>query len=72
MDLPSILVKIVGAVLLLWTGRSIYRHVKDKQAQRSNPAVAAQSVTELFLNNILLYLWYAFMLVFSIGMIANN
>jgi threonine/homoserine/homoserine lactone efflux protein len=72
MDLPTILVKIVGAVFLLWTGRSIWRHVKDKRLQQVNAAVASQSITELILNNILLYLWYAFMLVFSTGMIVNN
>jgi hypothetical protein len=29
-------------------------------------------VSEQILNNILLYLWLAFMLVFSTGMIVNN
>lgn len=72
MDLPTILVKIVGAVFLLWTGRSIWRHIKDKRQQRTSAAIASQSITELILNNILLYLWYAFMLVFSTGMIVNN
>lgn len=72
MDLPTILAKLAGAVLLIWTFRSIYKHVKEKRTARANATVAAQSISELILNNILLYLWYAFMLVFSIGMIANN
>ena len=35
-------------------------------------APAAVSVSEKLLNNILLYLWLAFALSFSIGLILNN
>jgi hypothetical protein len=31
-----------------------------------------QSLTEHFLNNLLLYLWFAFLVTFSLGMIINN
>ncbi|MBN1309369.1 MAG: hypothetical protein JXA18_15705 [Chitinispirillaceae bacterium] len=73
MDLPTILIKIAGAVLLGWTLYSIYRHVREKQkAMKASKAGEAQSVTEQILNNILLYLWLAFMVVFSIGMMVNN
>jgi threonine/homoserine/homoserine lactone efflux protein len=70
MDIPAILVKITGAVLLLWTLWSIVKHIKSrKKGEKQQPA---QSVTEQILNNLLLYLWLAFMLAFSTGMILNN
>ena len=84
MDLAAILAKLTGAALLIWTLRSIYRHffvqAKNRMAvsttggQNASVAVAdkKQSLTEAFLNNLLLYLWLAFMLAFSIGMIFNN
>ena len=73
MDLPTILIKITGIVLLIWTLYSIYRHVKEKQkAIKSAKPGETQSISEQILNNILLYLWLAFMIVFSIGMVVNN
>ncbi len=75
MDLSIILARIAGVGLFLWTARSIYKHVKEKKAERNKKAAEKaeqQSVTELVLNNILLYLWLAFMTVFSIGMVVNN
>jgi hypothetical protein len=30
------------------------------------------SLTERFLNNLLLYLWFVFLLAFSIGLVVNN
>ncbi|MFP4417890.1 MAG: hypothetical protein ACOC4C_03880 [Fibrobacterota bacterium] len=72
MDTASILAKIVGFILLLWTIRSIYKHVKARRAAMKENKEEAQSITEQILNNILLYLWLAFMLVFSTGMILNN
>ncbi len=73
MDLASVLIKIAGFVLLVWTLYSIYRHVREKRAaMKSAKAGEVQSISEQILNNILLYLWLAFMLVFSIGMIVNN
>jgi hypothetical protein len=68
MDIPALLAKIVGVVLLGWTIRSIFRHVKERKAQPQ----LEQSFTEQILNNILLYLWLLFMTAFSIGMIVNN
>ena len=73
MELSTLLIKITGAVLLIWTGFSIYKHVRDKRhATKNAKKDEVQSVSEQFLNNILLYLWLAFMLVFSTGMIVNN
>jgi threonine/homoserine/homoserine lactone efflux protein len=73
MELSTILIKITGVVLLIWTLYSIYRHVREKQkAAKLNTSGEVQSVSEQILNNILLYLWLAFMIVFSIGMIVNN
>ena len=82
MDLAAILAKFTGVVLFAWTLRSIYKHffapVKQKQlaVQAVGPASQTidkkQSMTEAFLNNILLYLWLAFMLAFSMGMVINN
>lgn len=70
MHISTILVRVVGAVLLAWTLRSIYKHVREKRAQIHT--AEEQSVVEGLLNNLLLYLWLAFMLVFSTGMIINN
>ena len=70
MDIPTILAKLVGLGLLVWTIISIVKHVKRKRAQRGEHE--NQSVIEQILNGVLLYLWLAFMLVFSTGMILNN
>lgn len=75
MDLSAIIVKIVGLVFLLWTIRSIFKHVQEKRAQAaesSGKTEKSASMTETLLNNALLYLWLAFMVVFSFGMIINN
>jgi hypothetical protein len=68
MQLSTILVKIVGVLFLAWTIRSIVKHIKG----RKTAGISEQSITEQFLNNLLLYLWLMFMTVFSIGMIVNN
>ena len=72
MDLSTILVKIAGAVFLIWTLFSIYKHFREKKINQQKNNEEAQSISEQILNNILLYLWFAFMLAFSIGMIVNN
>jgi predicted permease len=84
MDLAAILAKLTGAALLIWTLRSIYKHffvqaknrvaVSSSAGQSGSIAVSdkKQSLSEAFLNNLLLYLWLAFMLAFSTGMIFNN
>jgi len=74
MDLPTILAKITGVVLLIWTLYSIYKHflLNKKEKIKTNKQSEEQSVSEQFLNTSLLYLWLAFMTVFSIGMIVNN
>ncbi|MBD3322196.1 MAG: hypothetical protein GF350_13945 [Chitinivibrionales bacterium] len=74
MEISIVLVKLAGAVLLVWTLYSIYRHVMDIKAKRREDGTdkEVQSLSEIVLNSILLYLWLAFMLVFSIGMIVNN
>ena len=73
MELSIVLIKITGVVLLIWTLYSIYRHVRERQkAVKAANNGEVQSVSEQILNNILLYLWLAFMVVFSIGMIVNN
>jgi hypothetical protein len=68
MDISALLAKIVGLVLLGWTIRSIFKHLKERKA---SPQLE-QSFTEQILNNLLLYLWLLFMIAFSIGMIVNN
>ena len=72
MDIPTILIKLTGAILLIWTIRSIYMHVKEKRKEKKEGKKEVQSVSEQILNNVLLYLWLAFMVVFSSGMILNN
>ena len=72
MDLSTILVKITGSVFLIWTIFSIYKHFRERKISQQNKKEDTQSVSEQILNNILLYLWLAFMLAFSIGMIVNN
>ena len=85
MDYSTILIKIAGAMLLIWTLRSIYKHFTERNTKSaatsdSVPPGAAStpskennpSFSEQLLNNLLLYLWLAFMLIFSTGMIVNN
>jgi hypothetical protein len=68
MPLTIIIAKAVGLILLVWTIRSIWKHLKERKQNKGNE----QSFTEQVLNNLLLYLWLAFMMVFSTGMILNN
>jgi threonine/homoserine/homoserine lactone efflux protein len=68
MPLTIIIVKVVGAALLGWTVYSIVKHIRERRRNNTNE----QSITESLLNNLLLYLWLAFMVVFSSGMILNN
>jgi hypothetical protein len=74
MELPTILAKITGVILLIWTLFSIYKHffLIKKGQPKTDKKNEGQSVSEQFLNTSLLYLWLAFMTVFSIGMIVNN
>jgi hypothetical protein len=76
MDLAAIIAKITGAVFLIVTLRSIYRHFARKKspskARSVSESEAKSSVSEKILNNLLLYLWFIFMLVLSSGMILNN
>jgi hypothetical protein len=77
MDFPSISAKIIGIALLAWTSRSVYRHFAQRKTKIDSPSTIAEevvkpSITEQLLNNLLLYLWLAFMVVFSVGMIVNN
>jgi hypothetical protein len=74
MDYSTILVKVTGAALLIWTLRSIYKHffnrkIKSDIAPKDDKK---PSLSEQLLNNLLLYLWLAFMVIFSSGMIFNN
>ncbi len=68
MTISTILVKTVGLVFLIWTIRSVFKHLKERKVKKQNE----QAVSEQILNNLLLYLWLAFMLAFSLGMIFNN
>jgi hypothetical protein len=72
MELSTVLVKIAGAIFLIWTLFSIYKHFREKNITQKKSKEEVQSISEQILNNILLYLWFAFMLAFSIGMIVNN
>jgi Na+/melibiose symporter-like transporter len=72
MDIASILAKIVGIALLVWTLFSIYKHVKDRRIAMKENKEEEQSRAESLLNNALLYLWLAFMLAFSTGLVVNN
>jgi hypothetical protein len=81
MDTAAILIKITGLLLFLFTARSVYKHVKTKIARRKaikelpKAAVAAKpehSKVEHILNTFLLYAWFVFMTVLSLGMIFNN
>jgi Na+/melibiose symporter-like transporter len=68
MPVSILLAKIVGVILLAWTARSIWKHVKERRHTKNTE----QSVTESLLNNLLLYVWLAFMTVFSLGVFFNN
>jgi hypothetical protein len=86
MDAPAVIAKICGIVLLAWTAHSIFKHFTQRSIKTllcpdsaratatAAPAAAGKkhSVIEHFLNRLLLYLWFIFLLVFSIGLIVNN
>jgi len=73
MDLSAILIKIAGCLLFAFTMRSIYKHVKEKRDKAKSKAPKPQySKTEYVLHTFLLYAWFAFMTVFSAGMVLNN
>ncbi len=72
MDTASILAKLIGLALLLWTVYSIVKHVRAKVKTHHDTSQPHQSMIEQVLNNLLLYVWLLFMLVFSSGMIINN
>jgi Trk-type K+ transport system membrane component len=63
-----ILVKAVGVILFAGTVRSVIKHLKERKQRKLDQ----QAVSEQMLNNFLLYVWLAFMTVFSLGMIFNN
>ncbi|MBD3315953.1 MAG: hypothetical protein GF344_09215 [Chitinivibrionales bacterium] len=72
MDWPVMLARIAGVVLLGWTVWSIVKHVRERSEAVKSGQQEPQSISEQLLNNLLLYLWLLFMLVFSVGMIVNN
>jgi glycerol uptake facilitator-like aquaporin len=72
MDWSAVLAKIAGLVLLAWTVWSIIKHFRERSAAVKSGRQEPQSISEQILNNLLLYLWLVFMLVFSVGMIVNN
>lgn len=80
MDSASVIAKSVGSVLLILTVRSIYKHFWMRHIRRKF-AVSARSKTgakvehsklEAALNVVLIYAWFTFMTVFSVGLIVNN
>ena len=68
MTISMILVKAVGVILFAGTVRSVIKHLKERKQRKLDQ----QAVSEQMLNNFLLYVWLAFMTVFSLGMIFNN
>lgn len=70
MDIPAILIKITGVILLSYTIFNFVKHMK-KESKEAKEAVN-QSNIERFLNGIILYVWYFFITAFSLGMIFNN
>lgn len=85
MDFLAVTAKIAGALLFVWTSHSIFRHfartdiktlffrgTATVQKHQPSPPVKSSSIVEHFLNHLLLYLWFVFLLSFSLGMIFNN
>jgi len=76
MTFSIILVKLTGAAILGWNIWSMYKQKKQNDLKAAKEKKQAdgenQSRTEYALNLFLLYLWRAFIFVFSIGMIVNN
>lgn len=70
MEISTVLIKITGVIIFLWTIRSIVLHIK-KESKEAKSA-QTQSKGERFLNGIILYLWIVFITAFSLGMIVNN
>jgi hypothetical protein len=70
MDTPVVLIQIVGFITLIGTGFSIKKHfMKESKEAKDAPN---QSKIELALNTAILYLWFFFIISFSIGMMVNN
>lgn len=72
MNIATILIIITGIALLLWTIHSIRVHLEEVRKNKVSSQSDEQSVSEQVLNNVLLYVWLAFMIVFSVGMMCNN
>ena len=54
-------------------GPASHNNVFGKNGIKAPAAASASvSISEKLLNNLLLYLWFAFLLSFSIGLILNN
>ena len=70
MAIPPILVQIVGVILLALSIRSIVKHY-NKESKEAKEA-PNQSNVERILNTAILYVWFVFTLLFTIGMIINN
>jgi ABC-type Fe3+ transport system permease subunit len=72
MAIVVILAKILGIVLLIFTIRSILKHVKDLRNPEYQKKQHEQALSERLLNGALLYLWLFFCVAFSVGMVLNN
>jgi len=69
-DISTILIKITGVVILIFTIKNFIAHIKRESKEAK--ASASQSKGERFLNGILFYLFLAFITALSLGMIFNN
>jgi ABC-type Fe3+ transport system permease subunit len=72
MAILIIIAKILGVVLLIFTIRSILKHVKDLRNPEYRKKQHEQALSERLLNAALLYLWLFFCIAFSVGMVLNN
>ncbi|ERP31550.1 hypothetical protein [Chitinivibrio alkaliphilus] len=70
MDIPALLIRITGVVIFCSTVYFFTRHLRKESKEARNAEV--QSTLEYILNSVILYVWYAFITAFSLGMIFNN
>jgi hypothetical protein len=71
MDYPALLAKIAGVVIFALNVYVIFFR-KKKSVPQPESTLAKQSKAELALNTTLLYVWRAFVFVFSVGLVVNN
>ena len=70
MAIPPIFIQLLGIILFGFSVRSIVKHFK-KESKEAKEA-PNQSKFERRLNAAILYVWFVFIILFTLGMVVNN